>query len=268
MCGRIWSPTTRCGRRRHGSTHRRPTATTCRCEACRSRSRTTSTSPACRRPPAAPRSRTRPSDRRRSVEQLVERGCALRGQDQPRPVRHRAGRHPRTRLRHLRATRSTAAYIAGGSSSGSAVAVATGMVTFALGTDTAGSGRVPAACCGIVGLKPTRGLLEHARGGPRVAELRLRLDLHDLLCRRRSRLRRREERGRAVDHGSDAPASRSTERPRLVRRPRRTRPVRRRGRATRRRGLRGGERRPRRLPRRGEAPVRQRAGRRTRGRVR
>jgi allophanate hydrolase len=49
--------------------------------------------------------------------------------------------------------------ISGGSSSGSAVAVAAGMVDFALGTDTAGSGRVPAALNGIVGLKPTRGLL-------------------------------------------------------------------------------------------------------------
>lgn len=49
--------------------------------------------------------------------------------------------------------------IPGGSSSGSAVAVAAGLVSFALGTDTAGSGRVPAALNGIVGCKPTRGLI-------------------------------------------------------------------------------------------------------------
>lgn len=52
-------------------------------------------------------------------------------------------------------------YISGGSSSGSGVAVAAGMVTFALGTDTAGSGRVPAAFNHIVGHKPTRGLLSN-----------------------------------------------------------------------------------------------------------
>jgi allophanate hydrolase len=51
------------------------------------------------------------------------------------------------------------AYIPGGSSSGSAVAVAAGLVSFALGTDTAGSGRVPAGFNNIVGLKPTKGVI-------------------------------------------------------------------------------------------------------------
>lgn len=49
--------------------------------------------------------------------------------------------------------------IPGGSSSGSAVSVSSGLVSFALGTDTAGSGRIPAAFNNIVGLKPTRGVL-------------------------------------------------------------------------------------------------------------
>ncbi|GAA0986161.1 allophanate hydrolase [Acrocarpospora macrocephala] len=49
--------------------------------------------------------------------------------------------------------------ISGGSSSGSAVAVSAGLVSFAIGTDTAGSGRVPAALTGVVGLKPSRGLV-------------------------------------------------------------------------------------------------------------
>lgn len=54
-------------------------------------------------------------------------------------------------------------YISGGSSSGSAVAVANGLVSFSLGTDTAGSGRVPAMFNNLVGLKPTRGAIS-ARG--------------------------------------------------------------------------------------------------------
>lgn len=50
-------------------------------------------------------------------------------------------------------------YVSGGSSSGSAYVVATGQVDFALGTDTAGSGRVPAGLNNIVGLKPSKGLI-------------------------------------------------------------------------------------------------------------
>jgi len=53
----------------------------------------------------------------------------------------------------------SSAHVSGGSSSGSAVAVALGLVDFALGSDTAGSGRIPAAFNGLVGAKPTRGLV-------------------------------------------------------------------------------------------------------------
>jgi allophanate hydrolase len=61
--------------------------------------------------------------------------------------------------------------ISGGSSSGSALAVALGYVVFALGTDTAGSGRVPAAFNGLVGVKPTRGLLSTRAVVPACASL-------------------------------------------------------------------------------------------------
>ncbi|MEO6856810.1 MAG: allophanate hydrolase, partial [Rhodoferax sp.] len=52
-----------------------------------------------------------------------------------------------------------AAYVSGGSSAGSAYVVATGQVDFSLGTDTAGSGRVPAGLNNIVGIKPSKGLV-------------------------------------------------------------------------------------------------------------
>ena len=52
-------------------------------------------------------------------------------------------------------------YISGGSSSGSSVALALGLCSFSLGTDTAGSGRVPACFNNLVGLKPSRGLLSN-----------------------------------------------------------------------------------------------------------
>ena len=62
-------------------------------------------------------------------------------------------------------------YVPGGSSSGSAVSVSSGLVSFALGTDTAGSGRVPAGFNNIVGLKPTPGLLSVAGIVPACASL-------------------------------------------------------------------------------------------------
>lgn len=54
------------------------------------------------------------------------------------------------------------AYMSGGSSSGSAAVVARGWAAFALGTDTAGSGRIPAGACNLVGIKPTPGLVSTA----------------------------------------------------------------------------------------------------------
>jgi len=62
-------------------------------------------------------------------------------------------------------------HIAGGSSSGSAIAVAVGAADIGVATDTAGSGRVPAALCGIVGGKPTRGLISTRGVVPAIAGL-------------------------------------------------------------------------------------------------
>ena len=96
-------------------------------------------------------------------QRLLDAGARLRRQDQPRPVRHRPGRHALA-LRRGAERASTRATISGGSSSGSAVrGRARRRADFALGTDTAGSGRVPAGFNNIVGLKPTRGRCQHAR---------------------------------------------------------------------------------------------------------
>ena len=67
-----------------------------------------------------------------------------------------------TRVRRTARWPTRSEYISGGSSSGSASVVARGLAVFSLGTDTAGSGRVPAGFNNIVGLKPTRGWLSAA----------------------------------------------------------------------------------------------------------
>jgi aspartyl-tRNA(Asn)/glutamyl-tRNA(Gln) amidotransferase subunit A len=69
--------------------------------------------------------------------------------------------------------------VVGGSSSGSAVAVASGLCYGSLGTDTAGSVRIPAATCGVVGFKPSRGALSPSG----VAPLARSLDTVGILCR-------------------------------------------------------------------------------------
>ena len=125
------------------------------------------------------------------VARLIAAGALIDRQDQPRSVRDRAGRRPLA-LRHpeqpvRRALHRRRLQL------GLGRRVAAGLVSFALGTDTAGSGRVPAAFNNIVGLKPSRGLLSTARRRARLPLARLRVGLR---ADRRGRGRRRRRRAR------------------------------------------------------------------------
>ena len=98
-----------------------------------------------------------PSSDAALVTALLERGAVCSGFVEMTPLAYEAsgGNFERGRpINPLDASR-----IAGGSSSGPAVAVAAGLVDFAVGSDTAGSLRIPAHCCGVAAWKPSLGLL-------------------------------------------------------------------------------------------------------------
>ena len=101
-----------------------------------------------------------------------------RGRDDRREAEHGRLRRRRARARRARSgprgTRSTPRYSAGGSSGGSGAAVRAGAVDLALGVDQGGSGRIPAAFCGVVAAKATHGLVPSLRHHPHRPHDRLR----------------------------------------------------------------------------------------------
>jgi Asp-tRNA(Asn)/Glu-tRNA(Gln) amidotransferase A subunit family amidase len=95
------------------------------------------------------------------LNQLIAEGAELLGFAEMTPLAYEpSGANP---FRGRSINPLNADYISGGSSSGSAVLVAAGLVDFAVGSDTAGSLRIPAQCCGVTAWKPSFGLL--CRGG-------------------------------------------------------------------------------------------------------
>ena len=271
--------TTRCGSisRRAKRSPRAPTGSSaagpgaCRSTASRSRSRTTSTSPASRRPRPVRTSRIRRPNRRRWCRRSST------------PARSRSGRRTSTSSRpgswaRARRTvpapiRSTRATSPAARAPGSAVAVAAGLVSFALGTDTAGSGRVPAAFNNLVGLKPTKGVLSSRGMVPACRSLDC-VSVFALTARGRARGVRRRARVRCGRPLVAAAARRGAARhhrrlpdrraagvaARILRQPRRRAAVRRGGRRARAAGRASRRGRPRAVSRGGAPAVRRTVG--------
>lgn len=96
----------------------------------------------------------------RVVKALLDRGCRILGKTSLHELAYGT-----TGINEWQGTADNPRYpgrIPGGSSSGSAAAVAAGLADFSLGTDTGGSVRIPAACCGVFGLKPTLSRISRA----------------------------------------------------------------------------------------------------------